>query len=245
MNRLRLPYVEDLVGMVVPLDRARITTVGRAGDLAFPDNPYLHRRVLEIGWSGGRWWMKNVGSWTTVRFGSRAEPIGVLLGRGRSIVLPGGDTHVVFAASRTEYEVVVRLPVEDDHHVAPPPQVSTEVTIGPRALTLEQIQMLVAFAEPILRSTCVSVSEIASMRDVEQRLGWSSAKLRRKLDYLCFKLDDAGVAGLVSDSVVPASRRRLRLVEWALGTGVIDRGGLRVLDVRSPLSVETVSEIDE
>ncbi len=233
MSRDRGPCVDDLVGTVVPLSRDQIKTVGRTGDLAFPGNPYLHRHVVAIGWSGDGWWMQNVGGWTTVRYGPEHDPLGAVLSRGHPVVLPGGDTHVVFAAHRTEYEVVVRIPSSNGPAVAF--RSGSEVgsaTIGPRALTLEQMQMLIAFAEPILRSTCVGISEIASMRGVEDRLGWSSAKLRRKLDYLCFKLDEAGVYGLVSDGEVPASRRRLRLVEWAVGTGVIGPDSLRLLDVR-------------
>ena len=37
-------------------------TMGRVGDLIIDDNPYLHRRFMEIQELGGIWWLSNVGS---------------------------------------------------------------------------------------------------------------------------------------------------------------------------------------
>lgn len=226
--------VDDLVGTVVPLTKDRVTTVGRAGDLAFRGNPYLNRHVVGVMWNHGRWWLQSVGAWTSVRYGTTANPLASVLVRGEPVILAGGDTHVVFAAGQTEYEVAIRIPPVESPTLTLPRMHEGAETIGPRALTLEQLQMLVAFAEPILVRTCVGISEVATMRDVEDRLSWSTAKLRRKLDYLCQKLSEAGIAGLVSESGAPASHRRLRLIEWALSTGVIDRDGLRLLDLDMP-----------
>lgn len=35
--------------------------IGREGDLIIDDNPYLHRRFLELRYEQGLWWIVNVG----------------------------------------------------------------------------------------------------------------------------------------------------------------------------------------
>jgi len=43
-------------------DPDRSFTIGREGDLAVDDNPYLHRSFLEIAQRDGLWWLTNVGT---------------------------------------------------------------------------------------------------------------------------------------------------------------------------------------
>ena len=39
-----------------------VFSIGREGDLEVDDNPYLHRRFLQIAHYDGIWWLSNVGS---------------------------------------------------------------------------------------------------------------------------------------------------------------------------------------
>ncbi|MDR2279604.1 MAG: hypothetical protein LBE07_01980, partial [Gordonia sp. (in: high G+C Gram-positive bacteria)] len=52
----------------------------------------------------------------------------------------------------------------------------------------------------------------------------------RKLDNVCDKLDLIGVAGMRAGGGRLASNRRLRLVEYALSTGLVSREDLTMLD---------------
>ncbi|GAC80957.1 hypothetical protein SAMN04488550_4405 [Gordonia malaquae] len=226
---MAIPHIDDLVGTIVPLSRDRITTVGREGDLAFADNEHLHRRILAVYWRDGGWWIENVGTWIPVRYSPKGVALSSLLEVGRAVRLSGRETAVVFRAGRTEYEIAVRIPElgPTERTVLPPP-VGVE-TVGPESLNDDQTLMLLALCEPMLKNPGVGIDRIASMKDVELRLGWTPSKLRRKLDYLCEKLSAAGIGGLISDDGVPASNRRIVLCEWAMSTRVITAAGLTLL----------------
>lgn len=225
---MALPHLHDTAGTIVPLSKDRVTTVGREGDLAFPDNEHLHRRLLAVYWHDDAWWMENVGTWIPVRYGQRGVALSALLEVGRSVRVSGTITHVVFRAGRTEYEVVVSIPEITEPKSAIPTPVGVR-TIGPDELNDEQVMMLVAFCESILLNPGVGIDQIKSMKQVQERLDWSGAKLRRKLDYLCEKLAEAGVGGLVSTGDTPATNRRIVICEWALSTRAINAAQLRLL----------------
>lgn len=172
--------------------------------------------------------MENVGTWIPVRYAQRGESVSSLLAVGVPVRLSAAHTHVVFRAGPTEYEVVVVVPELGDPARAALPPPTGVMTIGPDDLTMDQILMLVAFCEPMLRNSGVSIDRIQSMKATQERLGWSASKLRRKLDYLCEKLADAGLGGLVSDDG-PAMNRRIVLCEWALSMRIISPAQLRFL----------------
>ncbi|KXP14225.1 hypothetical protein AXK60_21315 [Tsukamurella pseudospumae] len=227
-----MPHLDDLVGSVVPLSRDRVTSIGRDADLSFPGNNFLHRRLIDIYWRDDGWWIENVGAWIPVRYCAAAEALSSILDVGQAMRLSSRVTHLVFRAGGTEYEVVVRIPDHREHRRTESVGLSPGTsTLGPGSLTLEQLAMLVAFCEPLLLAPGVGIDRIRSMRAVEDRLGWSSAKLRRKLDNLCGKLATAGVAGLVSETGVPATNRRIALLEWALATRIISTDSVRLLDL--------------
>ena len=60
-----------------------------------------------------------------------------------------------------------------------------------------------------------------SNREVAERLGWSAAKLNRKLDYLCRRLAEHGIEGVAGDSGKRATVRRIRAVEYLVGRRVL------------------------
>lgn len=236
------PHIDDLVGTSVALSRDRVVTVGRDGDLSFPGNPHLHRHLVAVYWRDGGWWAENVGTWITVRYSASNEPLSSVLGVGKSIRLIDATTHVVFRAANTEYEVVIRIPADSGDDPPLPAAPIGVTTLGPDALTIEQLIMLTAFCEPFLRAPGIGLDNIPSMQSVEQLLGWSAAKLRRKLDHLCEKLARAGVAGLSSVPHVHARNRRIALIEWALATGIISSDSLKLLELRPFTPLEGQAE---
>ena len=61
------------------------------------------------------------------------------------------------------------------------------------------------------------------------RLGWSTAKFNRKLDYLCQRLERAGVAGLRGNGR-RANDRRMRVVDHLISNGTVTERDLSLLD---------------
>ncbi len=85
--------------------------------------------------------------------------------------------------------------------------------------------MLVEFARSWLTADCdFPIPSLPANRVVAETLGWSVTKLNRKLDYLCLRLDRAGVAGLVGDAGRLASDRRERLLNHAINARLVTPG---------------------
>lgn len=206
-------------------------TVGRAGDLAVDANHFLHRVFLQLSWSGGMWWLANVGSRLSATVSSAAGAVQSWLSPGARLPLVFDESTVVFSAGPTTYEVSLHLDAAPYGASARVQEsASGEATILPVGLAGGQKQLLVALAEPMLRREGVSVSELPSSAAVAERLGWSISKFNRKLDFVCEKLDRVGVQGLRGGPGRLATNRRARLVEYAVSSQLISRADLPLLD---------------
>ena len=62
-------------------------TIGREGDLAVDDNPYLHRAFLEIAQRDGLWWLTNVGTRLSATLSSAGGAVQSWLSPGASLPL--------------------------------------------------------------------------------------------------------------------------------------------------------------
>ena len=83
------PLVIDFSGDVFEVRPGTAFRVGREGDLALDDNPFLHRHFLVLEHDAGLWWLANAGT----RLGaSVAESTGV----SYSLVAPGTRVPLVF-----------------------------------------------------------------------------------------------------------------------------------------------------
>lgn len=212
--------------------------IGRTGDLSFDDNPYLHRRLLHLGFHDGFWWITNVGRRIPVRLRDERTGAPAVLPSGASTIVASDDVLLVFEAGPTVYEVAVGLTAAPSPPSPLPSAADRETgrsfTAGPGNLNVEQLQLLVAMAEPQLRYPGTGLDRIPSIQAVAARLGWSVTKVNRKLDYLCERLADGGVSGLVSDGRGQAVNRRMRLVEYALYSRMITPESLVLLDGQHP-----------
>ena len=54
--------VIDFAGEIYRVEPTQSFTVGREGDLALSDNPFLHRKFLVFEFQNGLWWVHNQGS---------------------------------------------------------------------------------------------------------------------------------------------------------------------------------------
>ena len=69
-----------------------------------------------------------------------------------------------------------------------------------------------------------------SNAEVANRLGWSTKKFDRKLDYICAKLTEHQVKGLRGGKGVEATTRRMNLVEHAIRNGLVMPRDLSLLE---------------
>jgi hypothetical protein len=212
-------------------DPAGEFVIGREGDLAVDDNPYLHRRFLTLVWQQDLWWLVNVGTQLSATISDNAGAVQAWLAPGGRVPLMFAHTTVLFTAGPTTYEIEI---VCDDPTFTLNQDLSSrgigETTIGPVTLTPSQKQLIVALAEPLLRRDGTSISAIPSSKEAAARLGWELTRFNRKLDNVCDKFDRRGVRGLRGGPGQLASNRRGRLVEHAVTARVVTATDLALLD---------------
>ncbi|MDR0284111.1 MAG: hypothetical protein LBI33_04375 [Propionibacteriaceae bacterium] len=222
----------DFCGELYPVDPATPFTVGREADLILDeDNTFLHRQFLRIEWENGMWWLRNVGS---------ALPATVSSGEGemQAWLAPAGQLPLVFplagvwfTAGETTYEFEILIKQAPWEAVSVIPQTDGSLTIGAVQLTIDQRLMVLALAEDILRRQARG-GTIPTSQQAADRLGWAVTKFNRKLDYLCAKLDEAGVRGLHGGPGKLAVSRKARLVEYCVGTQMVTAADLPLLPPR-------------
>jgi hypothetical protein len=206
-------------------------TIGREGDLAVDDNPYLHRAFLEITRREGLWWLTNVGSRLSATLSSAGGAVQSWLSPGASLPLVFAECVIVFTAGPTTYEIGVQTTTAPFAMAANAASAQLgDATVMPSQLTALQKALIVALAEPMLRREGVGVSELPTSTKAAERLGWSMSRFNRKLDNVCDKLDRMGVQGLRGGAGRLASNRRARLVEYAVSSQLVTRADLALLD---------------
>ncbi len=208
-------------------------TFGRAGDLAIDDNRYLHRLLGRFSWSGGVWWLANLGSSIPLTVSDTTGPSFSRVAPGATLALSFESSVVAFEAGGCSYELTVDLADSGFDSVAgaDSPEVWTgEVTTTASSLPMsaEQHLLLVALAEARLRDPS-SAADLPTNRQIASRLGWTITKYNRKLDGLCVKFAAAGVSGLRGSSDALARDRRVRLVDHAVHAGVVTADDLALL----------------
>lgn len=214
-------------------------TIGREGDLAVDENPFLHRQFLVLHQRGEIWVISNVGSQLTATVSDEAGHMEAFLAPGASLPLVFGATHVSFTAGTTSYSLSILS--SESPFAAVPVYVNDDgdTTIGATNLTPDQRRLVVALAEPRLRGDGKASVVLPSNSDAAERLGWTITRFNRKLDNVCQKLERLGVRGLHGGPDKLASNRRSRLVEYAVATRLVTRSDLILLDnVNDPVEVD-------
>jgi hypothetical protein len=223
----------DFAGEVFHLDPVKQFVVGREGDLAIDDNPYLHRAFLVLSVSAGMWWIYNVGSRTSATLSDADSRMQAWLAPGARMPLVFPRTVVWFTAGPTTYELDLVLDEPPFVPVPEQPSAAGGTTIGRTSFTPDQLLLLLALAEPTLRRHGRGGSTVPSLAEAAARLGWTSTRLNRKLDNVCQKLTRQGVKGLHGGPDRLAVDRRSRLVEYALAARLVTADELPLLDSAS------------
>ena len=206
--------------------------IGRDGDLAIEDNPYLHRRFLRIAHEGGIWWLANVGSLISATVCDSGGGVQSWLSPGNRLPIVFPTTSIVFTAGPTTYEITAQLRGAPYQEIrSEDPEAGGATTIGMITFTTSQKQLIVALAEPMLRRDGTGLSEIPSSAAAAARLGWATTRFRRTLGSVLVRLDRGGGRGLRGAPGARAGGRRARLVEYAVASRLVTAVDLPLLDL--------------
>lgn len=225
-DELHLEFCGELLS--VPADRP--FTIGRDADFVIDENPFLHRRFLELSRQNDLWWIANTGGQLSATVSDGDGRFQAWLAPQAHLPLVFASAVVRFTAGPTSYEVCLQLGAAP---YTPGPMTlsdSGETTLGRVVLTEEQRLLIVALAEPALRLEGGGRTELPSSAAAAGRLGWPLTKFNRKLDNVCQKLKRAGVRGLHGGPDHLASDRRARLVEYSLAVRLVTQADLKLLD---------------
>ncbi|MEQ1701396.1 MAG: hypothetical protein ABMA25_14905 [Ilumatobacteraceae bacterium] len=220
----------DFAGEVHELDGSTAFVIGRDGDLQVDENPYLHRRFLEVRFEHNLWWLANIGGQLTATVSDSTSGVHAWLAPGGRMPIVFGATCVRFTAGPTSYEIDMTL--SDAPYMSEETEEPNDgsTTIGRVMLTHDQKRMLVALAEAALRRGAPGAVELPSSGQAAERLGWTLKKFEKKIDNVCDKLANKGVRGLKGGQGNLASGRRARLVEYALAARIVTAADLPILD---------------
>ncbi|MBK8732767.1 MAG: hypothetical protein IPL93_07870 [Actinomycetales bacterium] len=222
----------DFAGEVFHVLPGHEFVIGRQGDLALDDNPFLHRRFITLTHTNGLWWVSNVGSRLCVSMSDGSGLMRTVLGPGARLPVVFPLVLVTFSAGPTAYEI--RLTTHVQGFAATEAGVTAaagESTVGPDRFTASQRLLMLALAEPVLLRAGSGASRIPASADAASRLGWTITRFNRKLDNVCDKLTRAGVRGLRGQGGDQATNRRAALVEYAVGSLLVRVEDLPLLDV--------------
>ena len=220
----------EFVGERVDAESGREVTFGRDADLVLDeDNRYLHRVAGVFRHSNGVWWLHNEADWGDLELISDDGTRHVVPPSAYVAVVRGGEVRLKAGKAKFALTVGVDLgTMRWDGPVAVTKKGPTTARFGVVTLNTEQRQLLAALAEPRILSES-SETSLPSNKSVANRLDWSRTKFNRKLDYLCQRLTQQGVRGLVGPKGADAVDRRARLVEHVLEAGMITEADLDLL----------------
>ena len=207
-------------------------SVGRESDLIIDDNPFLHRRFLQIYPDFGMWWLGNVGNLLSETVTDESGHVQAWLSPGARLPIVFERLHVLFSAGSTTYDFTIHSEETYFSSSSALTGAAGATTIEPVPLTSSQRLLIVALAEGVLRQRIPGRGDIPSSAQAAARLGWTLTAFNRKLDNVCDKLDKIGVAGLRGGRGNLATTRRARLVEYAVSTRLVSAEDLRLLDVQ-------------
>lgn len=225
----------DFCGEIYSVTPTRPVVIGRDGDIRIDDNPFLHRKFLEISASDSLAWLSNVGGQLSATVSDHDGRLQAWLAPSARLPLVLNRTLVWFTAGPTTYDFEILIdepafmPIERDE----PSDGAT--TVGRMVFTPDQQLLILVLCEQMLRLGARGIGQIPSSADAAARLGWTQTRFNRKLDNVCDKLTRAGIRGLHGGAQKLATSRRSRLVEYALAARLVSADDLALLDARQPM----------
>ena len=221
--------VVEFLGEEYPIPKTDTFSFGRSGDLVVDENQRLHRRLGLFDYADGMWWLHNIGSALTIEVSDRNSPSRLTLAPGATMGLVFEEAILRFQAGTTRYELTVDVPISppaardgDQHDDGAPTVTGAELSFTP-----DQLRCMLALGERRLLDP--SAIELPTNKEAAARLGWKLTKFNRKLDNVCTKLGNAGVSGLRGGAGALATKRRERLVDFAISGHLVSADDLALL----------------
>ena len=226
MKPLRVEYVGEWYDVVEPDG----LSIGRESELVIDENPFLHRRFLQIYPENGLWWLGNTGNLLSATVTDPSGQIQAWLAPGARLPIVFERMHVLFSAGSTTYDFTIHGDKEYFASSSSFMDRSGATTIDPIPLTSSQRLFIVALCENVLRERAGGHGQIPSSAATAKRLGWTLTAFNRKLDNVCDKLDRSGVPGLRGGRGNLAVNRKARLIEYAVSSRLVTTEDLALLD---------------
>lgn len=225
----------EFCGEEYPLEPGETLTMGRDADLTIDeDNGFLHRRMVQIDFEHGFWWISNVGSRLPITVSGGTGTLQSWVGPGSRIPVVLPVITILFSAGETTYEVNVQATIPVFDPIRPTYGAIGDATLGSVDLTRSQFLLILALAEHTLRRVGTGASELPTNAAVAARLGWPITTFNRKLDNVCDKFARSGVKGMRGGPGSLATNRRARLVEYAVAARIVQPDHLPMLDEEGP-----------
>jgi len=233
MKSVRVEYC----GEWFDVDESEGMSIGRESDLIIDDNPFLHRRFLQIFPEHGLWWLGNTGNQLSATVTDESGHVQAWLAPGARLPIVFEQLHVLFSAGSTTYDFTIHADLDYYASASTFMERGGATTVEPIPLTSGQRLLIIALCENALRQRTAGRSEIPTSSEAAKRIGWTLTAFNRKLDNVCDKFDRAGVGGLRGGRGNLATHRRSRLVEYAISTRLVTADDLVLLD-RAALAAE-------
>jgi len=221
----------EFAGTSYDVDPVKGLSIGRESDLVIDaTNENLHRRFLQVYPEHGLWWLGNAGNLLSATVSDETGAMQAWLAPGARLPIVFERLHVMFGAGSSLYELDIVGDGELFRSSSALMDRSGATRYKPVVLTSSQRVYLVALCETLLRHPAAGRSQAPELKQVAARLGWTLVAVNRKLDNLCGKFADLGVAGLRGAPGEPATQRRSRLVEYVVATRLITADDLPLLE---------------
>lgn len=219
----------DFAGEVHRIASTQTLEFGRSAELDIDTNRFLHRRAGRFRFQSGLWFLANLGSSMHLSVIDDESLSLMTLAPGRECALTFLPATVRFRAGPTTYELLLDGALAEPDSTVSMGELTGTATEQAIPLTLDQRLLIIALAELALREPAQG-TRVPTTRQAAERLGWSLTRFNRKLDNVCAKLTNAGVAGLHGAPSALASGRRYVLVEFALHSGLVTPNDLALLE---------------
>jgi hypothetical protein len=105
---IRVEYCGEWYDVVEPNG----LSIGRESELIIDDNPFLHRRFLQIYPENGLWWLGNTGNQLSATVTDVSGHVQAWLAPGARLPIVFEQLHVLFSAGNTTYDFTVHADPE-------------------------------------------------------------------------------------------------------------------------------------
>lgn len=177
----------DDLGRSYSMQPGNRVIIGRSAEIVIgSDDPYLHRKLLQVWDNQGVWQLDNLGDRVVVQIVSAQDGAGnMILGPKESLFIPNGQWYLVFETIIRKYELSLEITGPRLSPLMPAPsQNDNDPTRGAIRTNREQAQLLIVLTEKLRKYPGVGDEAIPTVAQCAQTLGWTEKKTNSKIENL-------------------------------------------------------------